>query len=770
MTIKKIEYENKEAIQNDTSVPAKSKVTDADMNEIKQVVNNNADELTEMQGNIEDIEKGQGTVNTDITSLKTRVATLETDNIQNKSDIDTLKSDNQTNKSNISTMQGQISTIKQEQETQNTDISNLKENDTKQDELITKLQEENNKLKKALINVETEESKNIHVEDASQVGEIKVLGNAEQETEESYNKLKITAQNQTYNGVTMTVNEDKSITFNGTATAQSGGFSLLFSNKSWNADDFPYNIDLTYSCVGLKEGIITAVAEADINGNWLRNLFPIQGPNNKITGNKTRGADAEYIRVNFTIAADTVLDNVTVYPMLYLGTEEKPFVAYKVKPSPEYPSEIKCLGSNKNIFDEVLLIGYGYNQSTGLKTQNVSTYCNDNIIEVNTNNVTFSQNGEDKLGRFFCYDINKTFLGSVVGTGTIELLENTRFINFQTTKETLNYNPVNVKIEEETEVTSYSPSGQGSTKIIADDGIHDLEVVQGSLNSSTGTIINADTRLRTADFIEINDFDKIDCEEVTTCNVFFYDKNKAFLERASSNWENLPFQFQIPQNAVYLKAIFRKDDKTLTPDMIKNLRIYKEEMKKVLYIQQEMLKGDYFVKEDDVWREVHNYNKVEPDNFNSIVENTAYSGLFMLTVENIYRNDYETSVLSDHYKAVTPGYMNQNLQTTEYNISAFTNNRIFITHNDFANNLSGLKNYLVDNNVSVYYKTATATKLACTEEQSAVLEELNNLDLFKGVNNIITAEDIALLKLKYVADTKMYVENYINSKIAESEN
>lgn len=673
-------------------------------------------------------------------------------------------------KYNDANIKKDIADLKKEQEEQNENMTDLEKYNTNQDKLITKLQEENNKLKKALINVETEESKSIHIEDANQIGSLEVLGNHVQETEESYNKLKITAQNQTYNGVTMTVNEDKSITFNGTATAQSGGFSLLLSNKSWNADDFPYNVDLTYSCAGLKEGMITAIAEADINGNWLRNLFPIQKPNNKATGNKTRGADAEYIRVNFTIAEGTVLDNVTVYPMLYLGTEEKPFVAYKVKPSPEYPSEIKCLGSNKNIFDEVLLTGYGYNQSTGLKTQNVSTYCNDNIIEVNTNNVTFSQNGEAKLGRFFCYDINKTFLGSVVGTGTIELLENTRFINFQTTKETLNYNPVNVKIEERTEVTSYSPPGQGCTKIIIDDGIHDLEVVQGSLNSSAGTIIDADTRLRTADFIEINGFDKIDCEEVTTCNVFFYDKNKAFLERASSNWENLPFQFQIPQNAVYLKAIFRKDDKTLTPDMIKSLRIYKEEMKKVLYIQQEMLKGDYFVKEDDVWREVHNWNKL-------ILKGTEYINILslkdtrmVLLISNAKQDTEEILAVSNSFLGITYNEQQSNNLT---NVIAVNNSYLSVdTENitstsDFKALLQ--EKYNAGNPVYVYYKTATATKLPCTEEQTAELEELNNLDLFEGTNNIITAEDIALLKLKYVADTKMYLENYINSKIAESE-
>lgn len=45
MAVQKIEYQNKEAIIDDPSVPEVNKVTDDNMNEIKSVVNHNADEL-----------------------------------------------------------------------------------------------------------------------------------------------------------------------------------------------------------------------------------------------------------------------------------------------------------------------------------------------------------------------------------------------------------------------------------------------------------------------------------------------------------------------------------------------------------------------------------------------------------------------------------------------------------------------------------------------------------------------------------------------------
>lgn len=55
MAINKIQYQNKVAIEDDPSVAEINKVTDTNMNEIKAVVNNNADYLEEQIGNLETI-------------------------------------------------------------------------------------------------------------------------------------------------------------------------------------------------------------------------------------------------------------------------------------------------------------------------------------------------------------------------------------------------------------------------------------------------------------------------------------------------------------------------------------------------------------------------------------------------------------------------------------------------------------------------------------------------------------------------------------------
>lgn len=89
--IKKIEYENKEGLQNDEDIPNKNKVTDDDMNEIKDVVNSNADEL----GNKVSKEDGKGLSEENFTTdLKTKLENLNNYNdAEIKEEITSLQED-----------------------------------------------------------------------------------------------------------------------------------------------------------------------------------------------------------------------------------------------------------------------------------------------------------------------------------------------------------------------------------------------------------------------------------------------------------------------------------------------------------------------------------------------------------------------------------------------------------------------------------------------------------------------------------------------------
>lgn len=70
MAINKIQYQNKVAIEDDPSVAEINKVTDSNMNEIKAVVNNNADEMDNYYTKTE--------IDDQIGNLETILETLDT--------------------------------------------------------------------------------------------------------------------------------------------------------------------------------------------------------------------------------------------------------------------------------------------------------------------------------------------------------------------------------------------------------------------------------------------------------------------------------------------------------------------------------------------------------------------------------------------------------------------------------------------------------------------------------------------------------------------
>ena len=69
--------------------------------------------------------------------------------------------------------------------------------------------------------------------------------------------------------------------------------------------------------------------------------------------------------------------------------------------------------------------------------------------------------------------------------------------------------------------------------------------------------------------------------------------------------------------------------------------------------------------------------------------------------------------------------------------------------------------------IEIYYPTTEPTELDLTESQIQTLEQLNKLRLYKGVNNIFTLEDIALLQAEYGVDIQSKINSLINAKISE---
>ena len=821
----KITWEDKEGIQNDASIARKNKVMDDDMNEIKQTVNNNADELIEAQENIENLQGGQETAGADIKNLRSRVSILETENTTNKSDISSLKSDNTTNKENISTLQEQVSNkvdkvegkglstndytteekqklaglknyddteikqniadIKEEQQTQNKNIEQNTTKNKEQDELISK-------LKSALINVETEEAKSLHIEDASEVpAQLKILGNQEQETREGYNMLNSSLFDLSEVSDLATFNQkDGTITFNGTANTDINIRSL---RKQIIAGTGKENI-LIKIISGSLNGILRLVAQ-DINyGNIKYSQIGTSAFNDKLIEN------VEYNIFSITITNGTVLNNLKLGFMIVDDSDvDKEYEQYGAMPSPGYSSPVVCLGSNKNEFNSSNAYnGYvagevgqkiSYQSSTLSKTYKscckliknknyTLSFNKNNPANTNVKVCAIADEDENILETFNLNPAEETLIITSTNTGYLYLV--------------MDINATNIKIEEGTEATSYSPYGQGSTKISKiNENLFDNKFEIGIIDTDgTERTASSARNIRTKNYTRVfegHNYTIINGIKNNLLKGRLYDINKKFIGTSSqitSNTDDLIKTYTAKEGVAFIRFQLDFDDAETGQAVIDGqypFAIYQdsddteyvehEQTDYLLYIQQEMLAGDYFVKEEDGWKEVHNVGYYKFTGDENFKKRGVYNNLNVFYLEGadvpfMYKlQSYAKSGISTAFKtAKSISYSANN--TIEEGIQLYYNStsliRAFYISVKDIETVEDLKAKIKEIDFDYYYTAEEPTKLACTEEQSAVLDELNNLNLFDGVNNIITAENIALLKLKYVADTKTYVDKEIS--------
>lgn len=183
-----------------------------------------------------------------------------------------------------------------------------------------------------------------------------------------------------------------------------------------------------------------------------------------------------------------------------------------------------------------------------------------------------------------------------------------------------------------------------------------------------------------------------------------------------------------------------------------------------LAVQQEMLKNDKF----DLLKnkEIHIWKKIVLNGTENWQQSSVYNNVFYLVINNMMTDINKAGLISSQYKY--EGYITdtaeiQNNKCYTYKQYQFTNNKAVYVRNDNFTTLDSFKASLAEKNMTLYYVSDTTTELDLTEEQKETLNQLNNLELFKGVNNIYTEQDLALLQLNYTADTKMYIDNKIAS-------
>ena len=671
----------------------------------------------------------------------------------------------------------------------NTDILNINSKNKEQDTNIEQLQENTEtssnkiaKLEKELKEAQEDFYQNsirgqangeyIHVEDSSNCrAKIGISGNSEQETREGYNLLDLTSligKTETKNGVTYKINEDCSITVNGTPT------------------DYTSFILLDMS---LKAGTYKFVDELDnINNVFLQTIGNFQHTSQNNTFSLAEDGKATVYLV-IPVGAPT-LNNATLYPMIYEGTEDKPYEQYGAMPSPDYRSKVVAVGSNVNLLENTLksqiINGIDVKvQDNGEIVLNGTATDNFFLVIGKINkikNMTFS-------GMCDGYGYNKMILQiqgkdynvNVVNSNQITLsdLDTEATVRLYIYKGTSVINAIiEPKIVEGTEAGEYSKFGQGCVKTTKCNK-NIMPIL--NLENNYEYIENGIRSLKRNDGVKVTRFNVKKGQTIkfglklfsrptqgTSWTIYFENTgiaSFAHLENSSSFDLNKVYEKTYTASTdgeIFIKLWGNSNSDVFEFQLwaeLDNLTEYEqhEEQSYIMPVQKEMLEGDYVA---DV--EHHEWKKLTLTGNENIKLNTAFANVFNIEIPKINIMNQQVCLCN-----IAKGVVyNTALLTIQDNIIMTASlNKIVYKSTKFSS-LSEFKTYLQNQYeegtpVIVYYKLAEPINLELTDEQKAVAKELNNARTYKNVTNI-TTDSKAILSLDYVKDQETQNNKMLN--------
>lgn len=454
----------------------------------------------------------------------------------------------------------------------------------------------------------------------------------------------------------------------------------------------------------------------------------------------------------------------------------------ETSPSINYPSPLKILGDNINVLDD--------KKFQNVKIENSASISSLGNVDIELKNTTYCARIYFTDGTYvidgnlalYAYNSNNTSLFGLGNTGATRVTnaEQVKYVKLvcnSTGIETYKGKTIKgIKIEEGETPTSYSPYNQGSTKI--------SKINKNLFDKSNANILKAyigqtskkitvGTYHRTI-FLKVNSGDTYTIKKHTGIGLIVGQlKEFPKIEDVVDNFimtgsETPSITAKILDGYNYLVAYVVNNENNTEDEILNSIQIEKgttatelvehQEQNYILDIQKPMLKWDYFDLERK--KEVHVTNKIILDGTKKFVVGNP-AGRYYLDTE---LNNLSYEAISNCFKQGTENTFNVDntivLQTNRINLM----NKEIATAEEFDNAV--LELYNAGTPIEIYYPTTEPTELDLTESQIQTLEQLNKLRLYKGVNNIFTLEDIALLQATYSVDIQTKLNN-INNQLLE---
>ena len=786
MAVKKIEELNIHRDVNSTEQFDVQNYLNKNWDKMQDVVDNNAEELMQVQKDI---------------------STLKEDNKTNKSSIDVLEKSNETrdekiskNTEDIEAIQGSIKTA--------TETINKKDNEQDEDikankETIKEIQAENERLRndiKSIAVVNEVSGENIHIEDSSDTRcEIEIGGNQKQETRSGKNRINLGLLGSgTLNGVTYTYNEsNQSITFNGTCTKDNTRFII---NDNANIQTIAKKTTLTaqYLAGSVSNYFTARIADNEWKHNLLLSLLTLNSSNNKVSLTETE--DMVGVHIDIKANSGTIFNNFTIQLMLTDEVDTE-YEMYGASPSMNFPSEVKSVGSNVNYFDKDSVTNSLIILESGNLYPNDSWRTTD-FIEVIANTYTLSW--ESITDYFRCniafYDKDKKYLSYIEYTNrtfsnTFDIKDNAKYmkISYSVKAGETSYTREKIKLETGNKRTKYSSYNCGSTKIDIFNKNYLSKIPKTSITAQGITSTFDGEKFMCKGTAQTNYFNlftekvyKKIGKGIKTFSTNKLKKGRAFIHFLYVDGTEQNYYASINTNQVSLTLNKDVESYRLNVDSITagdtiddNIyvqledgrianEIEKAESQEYLVdVQQEMLEGDTFVRQDGKWYEKHNWITLLNENIINNIDGIKDESKKTITTSiKLTETPAERSAISNILT-----YAN-NWNNTEHMIFSASLNTIYCLYNKdrFSElNYETIKKEIGEFGGIIKYKSNKSTYLECTEAQSKTLNEIyNKAHTYKNITNISaeSTEVNPIVSLKYLKDVEIE-HNKLQAQIDE---
>lgn len=488
-------------------------------------------------------------------------------------------------------------------------------------------------------------------------------------------------------------------------------------------------------------------------------------------------------------AVGTTLDD-TIKIQLEKGSTATDFEQYGASPSPDYPSKIKTVGSNVNYYNkETEEIGFVL--PDGSLQSNNTVWTHSDFIEVNSNEI-ISITCENKAnGQFEIveYDKNKKILKyNIVDYVHTEANNKYTITTTKTTKYIIgayrnNLNMNNIMVVKGAEVLPYNPNcnGMGSVKLIKCN--KNLSKYKTFTSTSSARVVgDTTTSGQQIKGIKVRKGKKytisFDVVSLPSSDYRIQIRESTDESVAQTNGE-IPNSIQNEpltcntltrysktitaqgDNYLYIRCIpngFVLDNIQVEEKEISTSSEQHEEQSYILPVQQPMRSigdiRDTFIKKENKWYERHYVQRLILNGTEGWNYDKSNNRFYFAKAGN-KGSGY---IMSSHY---SKGNTTKQDNTCEIWTTAI------LFRNESITGLEDFKNMIktkYDEGIPVYvdYILETPVDIECTEEQSQILEDLNNTRTYKNVTNI-TTDSIAILDLDYAKD----LETLLTSKESE---